>query len=220
MTDASAGPSRVSILIADDHGVLRAGLRALLNAESDMEVVGEAADGNTAFSAAISLRPDVVLADISMPGRSGIDLARDLKALMPGVRVLILTMHEDRGLFDEAMNAGAAGYVVKRAVESDLTAAIRAVACGATYVHLDGQSASPEESVDFGPSVAEPRQDVLADGELEVLRLLARGYPQQKVAEALGLEVSAVETLRMSLAGKGLRSRVDMIKYARKRDLL
>ncbi|RME85107.1 MAG: DNA-binding response regulator, partial [Caldilineae bacterium] len=117
----------IRILIADDHGVLRAGLRALLNAEPDVEVVGEAADGHEVLHLAQELTPDVVLLDISMPGPGGIEVTRQVKQALPDTRVLILTVHEDESLLREAIQAGAAGYIIKRAVESELINAIRAV---------------------------------------------------------------------------------------------
>ena len=125
----------IRILIADDHGLLRAGLRALLNAEPDLEVVGEAADGDEAMRLARTLQPDIVLMDINMPGSGGIETTRRLKVLQPDVLVLILTMHEDKGLLQEAIRAGAAGYIIKRAVESELVNAIHAVSRGDLYVH-------------------------------------------------------------------------------------
>ncbi len=123
------------ILIADDHDVLRAGLHALLSIEPDLEVVGEAADGREALHLARELNPDIVLLDLVMPGLGGIEVTRQLKKLLPDTRVLILTVHEDASLASEAMQAGAAGYLIKRAVESELINAIRAVCRGDLYVH-------------------------------------------------------------------------------------
>ncbi len=125
----------IGILIADDHGVLRAGLRALLNAEKDLNVVGEAADGQEAFRTARELRPDVVLVDLSMPGLNGIEVTRQLKESHPDMAVLILTVHEDESLLQEAIRVGASGYIIKRAVESELINAIQAVSRGEMYVH-------------------------------------------------------------------------------------
>jgi two-component system response regulator NreC len=125
----------IRILIADDHGVLRAGLHALLNIEPDLEVVGEAADGHEALRLAGELRPDIMLLDLVMPGLGGIEVARQLKKSLPDTRTLILTVHEDVGLLREAFQAGAAGYLIKRAVESELINAIHAVWRGDLYVH-------------------------------------------------------------------------------------
>ncbi|MCP4543955.1 MAG: response regulator transcription factor, partial [Chloroflexi bacterium] len=125
----------IRILIVDDHGVLRAGLRALLSAEPDLEVIDEAAGGHEALRLADELRPEVVLLDISIPDLGGIEVARQLKKILPETRVLILTVHEDESLLQEAIRAGAAGYIIKRAVESELIDAIRAVWRGDLYVH-------------------------------------------------------------------------------------
>ena len=125
----------IRTLIADDHGVLRAALRALLNGRSELEVVGEAGDGNEVLRLTGELRPDLVLMDISMPGRGGIETTRELKQMRPEAQVLILTVHEDEELLREAMRAGASGYVVKRALESELLNAIAAVMRGDLYVH-------------------------------------------------------------------------------------
>jgi two-component system response regulator NreC len=123
------------ILIADDHGVLRAGLRALLSVEPDLEVVGEAADGREALRLAHELNPDLVLLDLVMAGLGGIEVTRQLKKLLPDTRVLILTVYEDATLASEALQAGAAGYLIKRAVESELINAIHAVCRGDLYLH-------------------------------------------------------------------------------------
>ena len=125
----------VDILLADDHGVLRAGLRALLNSEADLDVVGEAASGDEALRLAAELRPGIVLLDLNMPGPGGIEVTRQLREVLPETRVLVLTVHEDEGLLREAIDAGASGYIIKRAVESELINAIHAVARGELYIH-------------------------------------------------------------------------------------
>jgi len=163
----------IRILIADDHGVLRAGLRALLNAEPDFQVVGEAADGHAAARLAEELHPDVALLDLSMPGLDGIQVTRQLKQTLPGTRTLILTVHEDEGLLREAIKAGASGYIVKRAVEAELISAIHAISSGNLYVHPSMtrvllRDLSPTLIPDEAPS--EP----LTPREIEVLRLIAQ----------------------------------------------
>ena len=125
----------VDILLADDHGVLRAGLRALLNAEDDLEVVGEAATGDEVLRVGRELQPDIVLLDLNMPGPGGIEVTRRLRELVPETRVLVLTVHEDEGLLREAIDPAASGYIIKRAVESELINAIHAVARGEMYIH-------------------------------------------------------------------------------------
>jgi two-component system, NarL family, response regulator NreC len=210
----------IRILIADDHGVLRAGLRALLSAEPDLEVVGEAADGNDILSLASELRPEVVLLDISMPGLSGIEVTRRLKEILPDARVLILTFHEDESLLQEAIRAGAAGYIVKRAAESELIDAIRAVWRGDLYVHpvmtralLKDLAPSPVSNKTPGESLT-PR-------EIEVLRLIAQGYTNRQTAETLSISVRTVESHRGNLMDKlSLRSRVGLVRYAKEHGLI
>lgn len=210
----------IRILVADDHGVLRAGLRALLNGEADFEVVGEAADGPTALRLTIELHPDVAILDLSMPGMDGIQVARQLKQQLPATRVLILTVHEDEGLLREAIQAGASGYIVKRAVESELINAIHAVCSGNLYVHPAMTRALLK---DLSPSLVtdESPTELLTRREIEVLRLIAQGYTNRQVAEALQLGVRTVESHRANLTSKlGLSSRVELVRYAKEHGLL
>lgn len=210
----------IRILIADDHGILRAGLRALLNAEPDMEVVGEAADSYETLQQAAALRPDITLLDISMPGLGGIEVTRQLKKALPDVRVLILTVHEDESLLREAIRAGAAGYIIKRAVESELIDAIRAVWHGGVYIHPTMTRALLKEVVPASPTEERPSMP-LTPRETEVLRLIAEGYTNRQVAEALAISVRTVESHRANIMGKlGLRTRVELVRYAREHGLL
>jgi two-component system, NarL family, response regulator NreC len=204
----------IQILIADDHGVLRAGLRTLLNAEPNLEVVGEASDGDTVLRLANELRPDIVLLDISMPGPGGIEVTRQLKASLPELRVLILTAHEDESMLREAVQAGAAGYIIKRAVESELINAILSVSRGDLYVHPAMTRALLKETSLF-PSMPEPSVESLTPREIEVLRLIAKGYTNGQIAKELSLSVRTVESHRANLMGKlELRSRVELVRYA------
>ena len=208
----------VSILIADDHGVLRAGLHKLLEAEPGMHVVGEATDGEEAVHQAAELQPDVVLLDVSMPGPGGVEVTRQIKEILPEARVLILTAHEDEGLLRGAVEAGAAGYVTKRAIEPELITAIQAVWRGDMYVHpamtralLKAEPSSAREET-IGP---------LTPREIDVLCLIAQGYTNGQAAEELGIGVRTVETHRANLMGKlGLRGRVELVRYAREHGLL
>jgi two-component system response regulator NreC len=210
----------IRILIVDDHGVLRAGLRALLSAEPDLEVVGETGDGGEVFSLASELQPDVILLDISLPGLSGIEITRRLKEVLPAVRVLILTFHEDESLLHEAIKGGAAGYIVKRAAESELIDAIRAVWRGDLYIHpimtralFKDLTASPVSHKTPGESLT-PR-------EIEILRLIAQGYTNRQTAEALSISVRTVESHRGNLMDKlNLRSRVGLVRYAKEHGLI
>jgi two-component system response regulator NreC len=211
----------IRILVADDHGVLRAGLVALLNGEAGMEVVGEAYDEETAVALAVEKKPDIVLMDISMPEAGGIDATRRIKQHAPGVRVLILTVHEDKGLMQEAIRSGAMGYILKRAIKSELINAIQTVMREELYLHpvmarmlIMGEATAPRETVKY---VAEP----LTYREMDVLRLIAQGYTNNQVAELLKIGVRTVEYHRGNLTAKlNLRSRVDLMKYAEEKGLV
>ena len=209
----------IQILIADDHGVVRAGLRALLSAEADLEVIGEAATGEEAVRMAVQEKPDVVLMDVSMPGMEGIEATRRLAEQAPGVRVLLLTVHEDAALLREALRAGAAGYVIKRAVESELINAIRAAAAGDLYVHPSMTRSLLEEK-----EPARANNGALASltpREIEVLRLIAEGYTNTQIAELLHLSPRTIETHRANIRAKlELDSRAELVRFAVRNGLL
>jgi two-component system response regulator NreC len=210
----------IRILIADDHAVVRTGLRALLEPAPDLEVIGEAADGSETLSLADALLPDLVLLDITMPPENGIRTAQRLKEAHPELAVLFLTMHEDEGLLHEALRTGAAGYVIKRAEEAEILQAIRAVSNGDIYVHPAMTRALLHQPVTTehrrGSAVEE-----LTRRELDVLRLLAKGNTNRQIASLLGLSMRTVENHRANLMGKlGLTSRVELVNYAEEHDLL
>jgi two-component system response regulator NreC len=203
------------ILIADDHGVLRAGLRALLNEEKEYEVVGEAATSDEALHAALELNPDFVLMDLSMPGAGGIEVTRQLKERLPGIRVLILTVHEDATLLREAMKAGAAGYVVKRAVESELIDAIETVRRGDLYVHPSMTRALLSETQPAPLPSRRGHPETLTNREMDVLRLIVRGFTNRQTGEKLFLSVRTVESHRANIMQKlDLSSRADLVRWA------
>ena len=223
MSSPMQNPERdapIRILIADDHGVLRAGLHALLDAAPDMETVGEATTGDEALRLAGELHPDVVLLDISMPGPGGIEVTRRIEEALPDVRVLILTVHKDEALLREAIQAGAAGYITKSAIEPELINAIQAVYRGDLYVHptmtralfrdlAPAQRSAGDETPDKDP--IEP----LTPREREVLRLIAQGYTNREAADVLSISVRTVESHRANIMGKlGLRGRVELVRYA------
>lgn len=211
--DLSRRAKKIRILIADDHGVLRAGLRALLNAEPDLEVVGEAGTGEEALVLAGLLKPGVVLMDISLPGLGGLEATRRILEDLPESRVLILTVHEDNGLLREAIRSGAAGYILKRAVETELITAIQAVARGEVYIHPAMTRALFDDK--DKKSVGAPDPEALTPREADVLRLVAQGYTNRQVAEELNISVRTVETHRSNLMAKlNLESRVDLVRYA------
>jgi DNA-binding NarL/FixJ family response regulator len=212
----------IPILIADDHGVLRAGLRALLSAEPDLEVVADADNGKDALSLALKLQPEVILLDVNMPGLGGIEVTRQLKEALPKARVLILTVHEDESLVQEAIQAGASGYIIKRAVESELIDAIRAVKRGDLYVHPAMTRALLREIAPHPPH--QPGDDLieaLTRREIDVLKLIAQGYTNRQTAAALNISVRTVESHRANLMGKlNLRSRVDLVRYAKEHEFI
>lgn len=210
----------IRILIADDHGVLRAGLRVLLNAEPDMQVVGEAAAGHETLRLANELRPDVVVLDLSMPDLGGIEVTRRIKAILPETRVLILTVHEDKRLLREAIREGASGYIVKRAVEAELINAIRVIWRGDLYVHPAMTRALLGDLAPSSPADGRPIES-LTPRDTEVLRLIAQGYTNREIADILRLSVRTVEGHRANIMDKlGLRGRAALVRYAREHGLL
>ena len=205
------------VLIADDHPLLRAGLRRLLAADPDLETVGEAATGAEVLQLTGELHPDIVLLDISMPGENGIATTRALKARFPDVLVLFLTMHEEEGMLQEALRAGGDGYVVKRADEPEILRAIRAVRNGGVYIHATMTRALVQPLPSRNGALAE----ALTQREIDVLRLLARGNTNRQIAELLNLSIRTVESHRANLMGKlGLASRVELVTYAEEHGLL
>ena len=212
----------IRILIADDHSVIRAGLRTILNAQPDLEIVAEAADGNEALRLANELQPDILLTDLSMPGPvgGGIAVARRLKETSPAIRVLILTVHEDESLLREAIRAGAAGYIVKRAADTELVSAIQAAYRGELYVHPSMTRMLFKDVAT--PLAAKPLPtDSLTPREIDVLRLLAKGYTNRQIADVLCLSMRTVEGHRASLMSKlNVHSRVELTSYAEEHGLL
>ena len=210
---------RIRILLADDHTVLRAGLRALLAGQCDLEVIGEASDGAEAIRLAQTLHPDVVVMDIGMPGVNGIDATARIKRELPGVKVLILSMHDDQGYLRQVLRAGASGYVLKRAADTELLAAIRAAARGEVFLDPAMAKALVEEVVQ--PSRSSAAEPVLSDREREVLRLLAYGHTNQQVADRLCIGVKSVETYKARLMEKlGLKGRAELVRYALQHGIL
>jgi len=208
------------ILIVDDHGVLRAGLRALLGDEPGLEVVGEAATCEEGLDAALELRPDVVLMDVSIPGMGGLDLTRQLRERAPGIRIVILTFHEDAAILREALAAGASGYVVKRAAESELLAAIQAAARGEIYVHPSMTRGLLEMTRRASPRLHDGAPEHLSHREVDVVKLLTAGYTNRQIADRLGLSVRTVEGHRAHIMMKlGLSSRADLVRWAVGRQL-
>lgn len=209
----------IRILIADDHGLMRAGLRAMLEDEPNMQVVGEASNSEEALRLAGQLLPDILLLDIGMPGGDGIETTRRLKKMAPQVQVLILTVHEEESLLREAIQAGASGYVIKRAVEEDLIAAITAVSRGDMYIH-PGVTRLLVKDLSPGGGQEIKAVEPLTARELEVMDYIVRGYTNRQIAEALSISIRTVEGHRASIFGKlGVKNRVELIDYAEKHGL-
>jgi len=206
--------SPLRIVLADDHEVVRSGLRALVDGTTGMAVVGEARDGAEAVLRARELRPDVVVMDVSMPSLDGAQATERIRRDCPGVRVLALTMHEDRGHLTRLMQAGASGYLPKRAAAEELVRAIQVVAGGGTYVDpllagsLLGGAGDAGERGPAGPGR-------LSEREADVLRRIAWGASNKEIAVELGISTKTVETYKARIADKlGLRSRTDIVRYA------
>lgn len=210
----------IRILIVDDHRILRAGLKTLLSMESDLEVVGEATCADEAIQAAEILKPDIVLMDIGMPGMDALEATRILTRTYPNMKVLILTMHEDSTLLQEYINAGAAGYIIKRAAESELIDAIFAVSKGIIYVHptLMRSLLSPVQKI--VPQVTTDPEP-LTSREIEILSYIVKGYTNRQIAHSLSISVRTVETHRSNLMDKlNLHTRVDLVRYATEHKLI
>ncbi|MFQ5942494.1 MAG: response regulator [Anaerolineales bacterium] len=208
----------ISVLLADDHPVLRSGLKLLLEQSSDIAVVGEADDGLNAVSLADQLKPDIVLLDLTMPGLSGLEALVMIGKVSPDSRVLVLTMHDDESYLRRALRAGAAGYILKKAADAELLSAVRAVARGEVYVH----SAMTRELLEgLVPTneIAEKGEndawDELSNREREVLRLVALGHTNAEIADQLSLSIKTIETYRSRGMEKlDIRSRAALVKYA------
>jgi DNA-binding NarL/FixJ family response regulator len=212
--------SKLRIVLADDHGLVREGLKRLIDDEPDMHVVGEAADGESACSQCAVLRPDVVLMDLSLPDLSGIEATRRVLQANPKIKVVGLTVHEDHGYVRELLDAGAAGYVLKRAASTELAPAIRAVLTGGVYV--DPRIASTLIGAFVRPRwLGGAEHAELSERELEVMRGIARGYSNKEIAAQLDLSVKTVETYKArSMEKLGLKSRVDLVRLATSRGWL
>ncbi len=208
----------IRVLVVDDHAVVRAGLRRVLDAEEDIETVGEAATAERAVFEALEAKPDVVLMDVVMPGKTGIEGLPALLQAVPGARVLMLSMQDDPRYVREAFEAGASGYVLKEAADTDVVDAVRAVAAGERYVHPAlGARLVEAESEERKRAESDP----LSERVREVLRLLALGHTNQEIASQLYISVRTAETHRAHIMQKlGLSSRAELVRYALDHDLV
>jgi two-component system response regulator NreC len=213
--------AKIRILVADDHAVLRAGLRMLINAQPDMEVVGEAGDVKATVQKAIAIRPDVALVDLTMPGGSAVGAIERIRRESPRTRVLVLTMHDDPSYARAVLAAGGSGHVVKEVESSELLAALRAVHAGLTLVGLGRGGAAANLLSERGPAPRRTPTHRLSRREREVLELVAQGYTNQLVADRFSVSVKTVETHRARLAEKlGLRTRAELVRFALETGLL
>jgi two-component system response regulator NreC len=214
---------KIRVMIADDHAILRAGLRMLVNAQTDMEVVAEACDGEIAVQTAQETNPDVALLDLTMPRVGGMRALAQIAKCCRATRVLVLTMHDDPAYLRSALAAGAAGYLLKRAVDAELIAAIRAVHRGGIFVdprlaNVLVQDILQKRKPKAGSS---PTADILSHRELQVLGLVARGYTSAQISKQIFVGVKTIETYRARFADKlGLRTRSEVIRFAVQMGLL
>jgi DNA-binding NarL/FixJ family response regulator len=207
------------ILIADDHGIVRSGIRMLIDRQEGMRVVAEAEDGIEAVALAQSSRPDVAILDVSMPRMTGLQAAREIKARAPDTSVLLLSMHDDERYFFDAVDVGASGYVLKRAADTDLIDAIQAVARGEQFVSPDTERSVIKEWLEG--SREERLEDPLTPRELDVVKLIAEAHTNKQIAEALHVSEKTVESHRANVLSKlGMRDRVELVRYAIRRGLV
>jgi two-component system response regulator NreC len=211
--------TKIRVLLADDHAVLRAGLKLLVNHQQDMEVVAEAGTFGEAIRLASIVRPDVITLDLTMPDGHGVDKIEQVCRACPTTRVLVLTMHDDPAYLRAALSSGASGYVVKKAADTELLGAIRAVHAGRVFVDLESHHSRPLAVLVPGDTA--PGSDNLSERERTVLERLAQGHTNQSIAEQLNLSVKTIESYRARLLKKlGLRSRADITRYAVEMGLL
>ncbi len=213
---------KIRILLADDHTILRAGLRMMLNAQPDFEVVGEAQDGRQAIQEAQKLQPDVILMDITMPDMNGIEATRQIKKLLPETKVLVLTMHEHDEYVFQALRAGASGYMLKEAADTDLISALRVIQNGQFYLSPTAQSVMVGDYLQRVRTGEEKDSySNLTEREREILKLVAEGYTNNQIAERLIISPKTVDTHRTHVMDKlNLHSRAELVKYAMRRGLL
>src|SRR5947209_12893625 len=189
--------TKIHILLADDHTILRAGLKMMLNAQPDMEVVGEASEGRQAITESLRLQPDIVLMDITMPDMNGIEATRQIKKVQPGVKVLILTMHENDEYVFQALRAGASGYMLKEAADTELITALHVIQSGQFYLSPSAQSVMVGDYLQrMRAGEEKDSYSSLTEREREILKLVAEGYTNNQIAERLVISPKTVDTHR------------------------
>lgn len=215
-------PEKTRVLLVDDHGVVRAGLKLILEGEGDMEVVGEASDGFEAVEMARTLTPDVVLMDITLPTLSGLEAARQILKQNPLVGVLFLTMHQSQEYLFQALKVGGSGYIPKSAADTEVIAAVRAVKAKRTYLHPDVAHMLVADHLQRLKSKGtEDPYDTLTSREKEILHLIVAGLTNRQVAERLNLSINTVHNHQASFMEKlGLHSRMELLRYAIRKGLV
>lgn len=207
--------SEITLILADDHTMVRSGLRMLLETQSDMRIVGEAENGAEAVRKVMSLKPDVVLMDVQMPDMNGIEATREIKKIMPETAVLALTIYEDDQYFFEMLKAGASGYVPKRAAPDDLVNAIRTVARGDVFLFPTLATRLVQDFVNRQGTDTPPVSDEITTREQEVLTLIGAGMTNAAIGEQLGISVKTVDRHRENIMHKlNMHNRVELVKYA------
>ena len=207
--------SPLRILLADDHATVRQGLKLLIDSQPDMGVVGEAADGQSVLQQAKTLRPDIIVMDISMPGMNGLAATRALKRVQPGVAIVALTRHDDNTYLEELLRAGASGYVLKQSAPMEFLQAIRAIAAGGVYLDPAMTSRVADGLLARTAEVSSQPRTAISERESHVLRLIAVGHSNKEVAAQLNVSVKTVEVHKANAMRKlGLTGRVDVIRYA------
>jgi len=212
----------VRVLIAEDHAVVREGIRMILDAQADLKVVGEAKDGDEAVRLARQLRPDVVVMDISMPRRNGVEATQEIRRLLPETQVLILTMHEEESYVFQLLRLGAAGYVLKRAAATDLVEAVRAASRGEAFLYPAVARSVVQDYLDrMRTGEGAGRYDGLTDREREILVLIAEGLTNSQIADRLFISVKTVQTHRAHIMEKlDLHDRSLLVRYAVRKGLI
>jgi DNA-binding NarL/FixJ family response regulator len=206
------------VLVADDHGIVRSGIRLLLERQPDVEVVAEAGDGVEALECAQAERPDLCILDVAMPRMTGLQAAREIRAHVPQAAVLILSMHDDERYLFEALRAGASGYVLKREADQDLVAAIRAIERGEPFLTNAAERNLVRQWMEEG---AEGPREPLTQREQEVVKLIAEAHTNVQIAQILHLSEKTVESHRGNVLHKlGMRDRVELVRYAIRRGLV
>src|SRR5258708_9092453 len=213
---------KIHILLADDHTILRAGLKMMLNAQPDMEVIGEAQDGRQAISEGVRLQPDIILMDITMPDMNGIEATRQIKKMLTEVKVLVLTMHENDEYVFQALRAGASGYMLKEAADTELITALHVIQSGKFYLSPSAQSVMVGDYLQRVRTGEEKdTYSSLTEREREILKLVAAGYTNNQIAERLVISPKTVDTQRTHVMDTlNLHILAELIKYSMRRVLL